>query len=44
MQYKRWLARTGVMTSLRARNIDIINEEDNENDEEEEELNQDLID
>ena len=45
MQYKRWLARTGVLAKLKAEKIDIISEEDeNENDEDEEELNQGLID
>jgi hypothetical protein len=45
MQYKRWLARTGVLAKLRAENDEIVDEENgNENDEEEEELNQELID
>ena len=45
MQYKRWLARTGVLAKLKLENDEIIDEESgNENDEEKEELNQKLID
>ena len=42
MQYKRWLARTGVLAQLKAGKIS--EEDENENDEDEEELNQELID